>query len=75
MLINTEALTHFPQRSRALAIFYFAIPVGTGLGYIVGSEVAESASDWRWGLRVTPIIGVVALLAVLFLMVEPGQIP
>ena len=24
------------SRSRVLALFYFAIPVGTGLGYIIG---------------------------------------
>ena len=26
-----------------LALFYFAIPVGTGFGYIVGAEVREAA--------------------------------
>ncbi len=26
-------------RSQVLALFYFAIPVGTGMGYIVGAEV------------------------------------
>ena len=33
------------SRSSALALFYFAIPVGTGLGYIVGGEVARSAKS------------------------------
>ncbi len=35
------------DRSSVLALFYFAIPVGTGLGYIVGSQVAGAAGDWR----------------------------
>ena len=34
-----------------LAIFYFAIPVGTGLGYIVGSEVAAAFGDWRYQFK------------------------
>ena len=34
-------------RSKMLALFYFAIPVGTGLGYVVGSEVAGAVGDWR----------------------------
>ena len=46
--------------------------MGTGLGYIVGSEVAEHSPDWRWGLRVTPFVGIAALVAVYFLMIEPG---
>merc|ERR1719422_1698244 len=52
-------------RSKMLALFYFAIPVGSGLGYVVGSETTNLAGgDWRWGLRVTPILG---LLAVFFI--------
>ena len=61
------------KRSTVLAIFYFAIPVGTGLGYIVGSEVADKAPDWRWGLRVTPIMGALAVLMIIFLMVDPKR--
>ena len=34
-------------RSSVLAVFYFAIPVGTGLGYMVGAEVANAFDDWR----------------------------
>lgn len=60
-------------RSKVLALFYFAIPVGTGLGYIVGAEVADHAADWRWGLRVTPFLGVVALVLILFFLVDPPR--
>ena len=61
------------SRSRVLALFYFAIPVGTGLGYIVGSEVAANVNDWRWGLRVTPFMGLVAILFIIFLLVDPPR--
>jgi MFS family permease len=60
-------------RSKVLALFYFAIPVGTGLGYIIGSEVASNSSDWRWGLRVTPFMGLFALLLIVFFMVDPER--
>ncbi|KAG9342884.1 hypothetical protein JZ751_015100 [Albula glossodonta] len=39
------------KRTRMLSIFYFAIPVGSGLGYIVGSKVDDLAQDWHWALR------------------------
>lgn len=61
------------DRSCVLAIFYFAIPVGTGLGYIVGSQVAGAAGDWRWGLRVTPVMGALAVLGIIFLMTDPPR--
>jgi len=61
------------KRSSVLALFYFAIPVGTGLGYIVGSEMADVTDDWRWGLRVTPIMGAVAVFMIVFLMVDPKR--
>jgi len=61
------------QRSSVLALFYFAIPVGTGLGYIVGSEVAGATDDWRWGLRVTPFMGGLAVVMIVFLMLDPER--
>jgi MFS family permease len=61
------------SRSKVLALFYFAIPVGTGLGYIVGSEVAANTSDWRWGLRVTPFMGLFAILLIIFFMIDPER--
>ncbi|XP_055916682.1 protein spinster isoform X2 [Eupeodes corollae] len=59
-------------RSKMLVLFYFAIPVGSGLGYIVGAETAAFAGSWRWALRVTPFLGIIAVV-LLFLIVEPER--
>ncbi|XP_008115719.1 protein spinster homolog 1 [Anolis carolinensis] len=61
------------RRSRMLSIFYFAIPVGSGLGYIVGSKVKDLAGDWHWALRVTPGLGLVALVLLVFVVREPPR--
>ncbi|XP_026327124.1 protein spinster isoform X2 [Hyposmocoma kahamanoa] len=60
-------------RSKMLALFYFAIPVGSGLGYIVGALANAAANDWRWALRVTPVLGAVAVALILFLMEDPPR--
>ncbi|XP_050531599.1 protein spinster isoform X2 [Daktulosphaira vitifoliae] len=60
-------------RSKMLALFYFAIPVGSGLGYIIGSETAKMLGSWHWGLRVTPILGLLAVILILFSMEEPER--
>ncbi|XP_073848477.1 lysolipid transporter protein spinster isoform X3 [Musca autumnalis] len=59
-------------RSKMLAVFYFAIPVGSGFGYIVGSETAHLAGNWRWALRVTPILGIAAV-ALILLIKDPER--
>ncbi|XP_063225002.1 protein spinster isoform X1 [Bacillus rossius redtenbacheri] len=61
------------MRSKMLALFYFAIPVGSGLGYIVGSETAKATGHWQWGLRVTPFVGFVAVLLILLVMDDPAR--
>ncbi|XP_030379045.1 protein spinster isoform X1 [Scaptodrosophila lebanonensis] len=55
------------MRSKMLALFYFAIPVGSGFGYIIGSKTATLANNWRWALRVTPILGIAAVLLILLI--------
>ncbi|KAK0413077.1 hypothetical protein QR680_006585 [Steinernema hermaphroditum] len=60
-------------RSRVLMFFYFAIPLGSGLGYIVGSYVATAFGAWYWGLRVTPVIGFFCLLLIVFVVEEPER--
>ncbi|KAF4527802.1 hypothetical protein B566_EDAN016214 [Ephemera danica] len=61
------------MRSKMLALFYFAIPVGSGMGYIVGSETASMAGTWHWGLRVTPVLGAIAVLLIMFVMQDPER--
>ena len=61
------------MRSRMLAVFYFAIPVGSGLGYIVGAETAKAAGNWHWALRVTPVAGVLAVILILLVMIDPPR--
>ncbi|VDM41846.1 unnamed protein product [Toxocara canis] len=60
-------------RSRVLMFFYFAIPVGSGLGYMVGSYVASAFGSWGWGVRVTPILGIICLLLIIFIIKEPKR--
>ncbi|CAF4392933.1 unnamed protein product, partial [Rotaria magnacalcarata] len=43
-----------------------------GLGYIVGSYVSKAFNnDWRWALRVTPALGVICVILLIFLVTEP----
>lgn len=58
-------------RSKMLALFYFAIPVGSGLGYITGGETARITGHWQWGLRITPILGIVAIILLLTVVKDP----
>ena len=79
LLIQNNSCAHYLStlacvyRSKVLALFYFAVPVGTGLGYMVGSEVGQAAEDWRWGLRVTPFMGLLAVLLIVFVMTDPPR--
>ncbi|KAI1293630.1 Protein spinster -like protein 1 [Halotydeus destructor] len=59
------------MRTRMLAIFFFAIPVGSGLGYVVGGQMATINDDWRYALKVTPPLGIISVLLTLFVLQEP----
>ena len=48
------------KRLRMLSIFYIAMPLGSALGYVLGSEVSQlahsispSPGSWQWALRVS----------------------
>jgi hypothetical protein len=45
-----------------LSIFYIAMPLGSALGYIIGSRVSQlafsltqHAGSWKWALRVSSV--------------------
>ena len=60
-------------RSQILAIFYFAVPVGSGLGYVGGRGLAIAFGQWRWAFRGTPVLGLVAIILMVFVLEEPPR--
>ena len=45
----------------------------SGLGYIVGSGVAQAAGDWRWGVRTTPFLAYIALVVLVLFLTDPPR--
>lgn len=63
---------YFPRdrRSRAFAVFYLAIPVGSALGYVVGGLI-DKHLGWRWAFFIAGIPGLLLALWVLALKEPP----
>ncbi|KAK2828816.1 hypothetical protein Q5P01_019850 [Channa striata] len=61
------------RRSIVICVFYIFIPVGSGLGYITGAGCATLTGDWRWALRITPIMGVFGLIFLVLLCPNPPR--
>jgi MFS family permease len=45
------------RKSRWLAIFYSAIPIGSALGYLIGGAVQHATGDWRQSFFIAGIPG------------------
>ncbi|VDL83601.1 unnamed protein product [Nippostrongylus brasiliensis] len=60
-------------RSKMFMLFYFAIPVGSGLGFIVGSNVASLLHAWQWGVRVSAVPGLIILIVLILIVDEPKR--
>lgn len=56
-----------------IKIIVFIIHFFSGLGYIVGSETAKLAGSWHWALRVTPGLGIIAVLLLVVVLVDPER--
>lgn len=56
-------------RSLVYGLFYIAIPLGSGLGFVVGGAPAE----WRMGLRITPGLTFVSAILVFALLYDPPR--
>ena len=52
-------------------IFFFVS--NSGLGYIVGSGVAQATGDWRWGVRTTPFLAYGALVILIIFLTDPPR--
>ncbi|KAL0994767.1 hypothetical protein UPYG_G00126910 [Umbra pygmaea] len=61
------------KRTLMISAFYIFIPVGSGLGYIIGSYVANATGDWRWALRLNPILGSFGLILLALLCPNPSR--
>ncbi|XP_044285961.1 protein spinster homolog 3 isoform X4 [Varanus komodoensis] len=58
------------HRTWMLSLFYICIPVGSGLGYITSSGMAQATGHWGWGFRVTPCMGFLGLVLLIVLVPE-----
>lgn len=47
------------------------IIIFSGLGYIIGGETAKATGAWQWGLRITPVLGLIAIILLITLVKEP----
>ena len=59
------------QRSRVLAFFMMGIPIGGGLGYLIGGPIAQTYG-WRTAM-ITAALPAVLLVPALFLLREPQR--
>jgi MFS family permease len=58
------------KRANVLATFYAAIPIGSALGYVMGSQVAAHFG-WRYSFYVAGVPGIVLAALLLFLRDPP----
>uniref|UniRef100_H2SPA7 SPNS lysolipid transporter 3, sphingosine-1-phosphate (putative) n=1 Tax=Takifugu rubripes TaxID=31033 RepID=H2SPA7_TAKRU len=63
------------RRSIMICAFYILIPVGSGLGFIIGAGVASQTGDWHWAFRVriNPIFGLVGIALLFFFCPNPPR--
>ena len=59
------------HRGRVMGLYFLALPLGGGFGYVIGGKVA-SVWDWRAAFLVVGIPGILAALAGLMLH-DPGR--
>ena len=61
------------MRTQMLGAFFFAIPVGSGSGYITANLLSNSFGDWKYALRLTPILGVISVVLLMVFLEEPPR--
>ncbi|CAJ0586077.1 unnamed protein product, partial [Mesorhabditis spiculigera] len=61
------------RRSQMLMLYYFAIPVGSGIGYVIGSQLSATFGSWEWGMRLTPAFGAFCIVLTCLFVYEPER--
>lgn len=61
------------MRTKMLSIFYLAVPVGSGLGYLTGSYLSTFFNSWKYSLRFTPFLGFSSVILVYFFLEDPAR--
>ncbi|KAI2664678.1 hypothetical protein H4Q32_002939 [Labeo rohita] len=76
-LLQTGLLDSGPDESlgwdRRSQLFHHSTYYHSGLGYIMGATIASATGDWRWALRVSPALGGLGLLLLVFLIPNPPR--
>ncbi|CAJ0935280.1 unnamed protein product, partial [Mesorhabditis belari] len=60
-------------RSMIYMIFCFAVPLGAGVGYMIGSALASYFNQWQYAIRLTPAIGTIFVIVGFLLLVDPER--
>ncbi|XP_015787750.1 choline/ethanolamine kinase [Tetranychus urticae] len=60
-------------RTKLLGSYFFAIPVGSTLGYVVGDFLAKTLGSWKYALRLTPLLGFISVFLMLLYLEEPPR--
>jgi MFS transporter, Spinster family, sphingosine-1-phosphate transporter len=68
-----DDITPPESKSRTLAIFYLAIPVGSALGYVLGGQI-EQHWGWRMAFFVAGGPGIVLAVSCLFIAEPPRKL-
>ncbi|XP_043910127.1 protein spinster homolog 3-like [Protopterus annectens] len=61
------------KRTRVLSIFYLFIPVGSGMGFVLGAGMQRLTGDWHWAFRVTPCLGGIGLILLCIFVPDPKR--
>ncbi len=43
------------------------------MGYMVGAAMANLTGDWRWGIRITPFLNIIAVVFMIFFCQDPAR--
>ena len=60
-------------RITALSLYFMAIPIGSGMGFILGSNIANNFGNWQQALRFTSPICISCIVLLVIFLDEPKR--